>query len=109
MLWGGYCFRYGFSEKVAFGQRLDFERTSSSNIRWGKHMTGRENSMCKGPEVPGPWKESENQGMWSRAGETDDSDIREEGAALTVPPPWQHHSFILGDEDPWGVLSRKGA
>ena len=51
MLWGGYCFRYGFSEKVAFGQRLDFERTSSSNIRWGKHMTGRENSMCKGSEV----------------------------------------------------------
>ena len=35
MLWGGYHFKYGFSEKVAFGQRLDFERTSSSNIRWG--------------------------------------------------------------------------
>ena len=50
MLWGGYHFKYGFSEKVAFGQRfrenLDFERTSRSSIRGGGSKGLAEKTAC---------------------------------------------------------------
>ena len=50
MLWGGYHFKYGFSEKVAFGQRfrenLDFERTSHSSIRGGGSKGLAEKTAC---------------------------------------------------------------
>lgn len=63
----GYSFTYGFTEKVVFEQSLEFERTSSSSIG-GKGVTGRGNSMCKGPEVPGLWKDKAQGGEQSGTG-----------------------------------------
>ena len=47
--------REGLSEEVTFEQRLEGDEEGRHADTWGKSLSGKGNSQCRGLEVGGAW------------------------------------------------------